>query len=46
MGRFDSVRCSNCNDLIDNQTQVEDLFGTRNNGYILLVKSWCKKCRK
>ena len=45
MGETDSIRCANCDEVVDNQSQVEDLFGTRNSGYVLLVKSWCQKCR-
>jgi len=45
MSKFDYAKCPKCDKIANNRTEVETLFGIRNNSGYEMVQSWCKECR-
>lgn len=45
MTKFDFAKCPKCDKVANGRSEVETLFGIRNNGGNLMVQSWCKTCR-
>ncbi len=45
MAKLDSAKCPYCGKVANSRKDVDNLFGTRQNGKYLMVQSWCKECR-